>query len=104
MALLKCKMCGGDVARVEGSANLFMVMNEPLEPNADYCGILTVVNLGEDPVEEIAIRLPKAWRSTSEAEILEQDGLWQRCEPIRREDSILVKRSLSFGEALILKI
>lgn len=96
--------CGGELACVEGAANLFLVMNEAAEPDLGFLGILTVVNLGEDPAHEVTIRLPERWGTPDTVEILQRDGSWKRERVHSCGERFLIKRRLSFGEALIVKI
>ena len=52
--------CGGEYAFAVGDANVMTVMNEPTHPEAvDFRALLTLVNLGSDPLEEVCVKLPK---------------------------------------------
>lgn len=68
---------GDEVAFPRERAELFTIQNEPLRPDeADFTGLLTVVNFCEDTAPETTIHLPRHWASVSAVSRLHPDGTW----------------------------
>ncbi|MBE6592297.1 MAG: hypothetical protein E7646_09695 [Ruminococcaceae bacterium] len=97
--------CGGDYASCVGLANVFTVMNEATDrESSGFFGLVTLVNLGEDCVEEPRLRLPKTWRALSKIELLSRDGSWTECSFKTFEKGVVLNKKLSFGEVFVVKI
>ena len=71
--------CGGQYVTVLDAANLFLVMNEAKHPDeAGFRIMLTLVNLGEDMLEQIDLRLPSSLLDLMSLEAIERDGVKAR--------------------------
>lgn len=95
--------CGGDYAMVLGDANVFVVMNEAKDPTSSgFRAMLTLVNLGQDSLRKLRVRLPEALRDPKNLWCIEKDGqcLPQRYTPTT--DGVTLDRELPFSEPLCL--
>jgi hypothetical protein len=95
--------CGGDYATVENAANVFVVMNEPLDQAcAEFRTMLTLVNLGEDPLERVTVSLPKTYEPINAIYVLTKNGEWKKQRFTRTQNGFSVAKKLSLGEPMCL--
>ena len=67
-------LCCDSFAMVKDAPDVFVIQNDAVE-DEDLLGMLTVINLGEDTLEDIDIRLPKKWQGAAVC-TLDQNGEW----------------------------
>ena len=90
-------------AFVKDAPATFLVMNEAEDCAASgFFGMLTLVNLGDDPVPGFSIRLPKRWREAREVLLLGRDGVWHPCRCGRTADGISLEEELHSCDPLYL--
>jgi hypothetical protein len=95
--------CGGAYAMVVGDANVYVVMNEAKEPEkAGFRAMLTLVNLGEDTLERVRIKLPEALRDVETVYCIDKDGQWAEQVFAAEEDGFTLNREFPFTEPLCL--
>lgn len=81
------------VAMVKGAACVFPIMNVA-KPGADFAGMLTLINLSEDPQEKPALYLPRAWRNKTYMYI-DAQGALQSLPCTVSSDGIVLEQDLS---------
>lgn len=95
--------CGGDYATVENEANVFVVMNEAIDPpKAGFRSMLTLVNLGDDPLDRISVAFPSMSDSLSEIYYLAKNGEWKKQRFTKTQNGFSITKKLSFGEPVCL--
>lgn len=95
--------CGGDYVAVMGDANIMTVMNEPSKPKAsDFRAMLTLVNLGTDPLDRVTVKLPKHLRNPESISYLNRNGAWIGQFFTESNGSVTVERQIAFGEPVCL--
>lgn len=72
--------CGGDLLTTDHTAKVDLTVNVPTG-EADFNGIATLINFGEDGYDSILFRLPQGWE-TGTVERLDENGVWQ---PVKAE-------------------
>ena len=82
--------CGGDFAMAMGTADIFVVENRAKDENADFYGMLTLVNLGDDTPEPFEVHLPAAWRGGSVL-VMTPDGGWKEADCTALPEGILLR-------------
>lgn len=84
--------CGDEYAFVKEAAQIFSIMNEAADPEADGMhGMLTLINLGDDDMDQLLIHLPPEWRAARAFRRMDADGAWQEAAFERTEDGILLR-------------
>ena len=95
--------CGGDYVAVVGDANVMTVMNEPADAqHADFRAMITLVNLGNDRLDRVHVKLPSHLETVNEVSYLNRSGAWIRQSFSQKGDTITVERPLGFGEPVCL--
>lgn len=95
--------CGDDFAFVKDAARVFAVMNEAVDSRkAGFSGMLTLINLCPDELEEFTIHLPPKWRAVERFSRLDVHGEWQSLDFFRHEDDIEVKSSLEYTRPAVI--
>ena len=79
--------CGGDFAMAMGAPDVFVIENRPKEENADFHGMLTLLNFCDDTPESVTLHLPEAWRGGAVC-IMDGAGSWQPAKYERTADGI----------------
>ena len=93
--------CSKDFAYVKYAPDVFLIVNEANEPDKDgFKGMLTVINLCPDEVDEVNICLPEKWNNCNEFYMLDIDADWQRIEVERKVDSVTIKQALKYLEPM----
>lgn len=95
--------CGGDYAIAKDAPDIFMIMNIPKVPEeASFKGMLTLINLCEDPLRELRIQLPQSWSSLSEISCINQEGIPERCEFTVQSTDVIIRKELHYLTPLYL--
>lgn len=95
--------CGGDYVAVVGDANVMTVMNEPADPKAaDFRALLTLVNLGNDSLDRVTVKLPSHLESPTSISYLNRNGAWIPQPFTQNGNIVTVERRFGFGEPLCL--
>ena len=77
------------------------IVNEANEPDKDgFKGMLTVINLCPDEVDEVNICLPEKWNNCNEFYMLDIDAQWQRVETEEKENCVTIKQKLKYLEPM----
>lgn len=82
------RWCRGNVATVEDQPRVLTVMNSAAEPDSPFEGMLTLLNLCDDPVRNIRLCLPDRWRMCRDIRILREDGEWVPLPFVRLSDGV----------------
>ena len=96
------RWCGEEIPFVEDEPYLHLIANQG-ELDQDFSYQLTIVNLGEDTVDEVKLNLPKAMRN-KEVLYLTLEGIWEKATVTETESGICIKHSLEICEPLYLKL
>ena len=84
------KWCSDSFVFVENAPNIYTIMNEAVEPEkCGFMGMLTLCNLGEDPVEGAMLHLPPQWKSAN-FKLLDRYGQWQPVDWERTETGLII--------------
>ena len=97
--------CADGFAYVREAPDVFVVMNEAVDPEkSGLIGMLTLVNLCEDPSSEIILHLPPDWRNATDFCILNKQGRWQSCKYEMVGDSLILKKRLDYLSPLYILV
>ncbi len=83
---------------VHETAKVFTVMNEAIDSNAPFAGMITLINLAPDPWENAELYLPEKWRNCSRFTLLDANGDWVDCPCRRTVDGIGLEFPLNYGD------
>lgn len=87
--------CGGEYAAVIGEPNVMLIMNEPADrENTTFRALLTLTNLGHDPLDRVRIGLPEHLKNPDQLSILDRNGTWRSIAFCKDESGIIVETSL----------
>ncbi len=97
--------CSDDFAFVKDAPDVYTIMNEAKDKDTDgFSGMLTVINLCEDDLEEVKIHLPKKWQMMSSLKTVNENGELVKCRYTREFDDIILKHNLNYLSPLYLII
>lgn len=97
--------CSDEFAFVKGAPDVYVIMNEAKDKEADgFLGMLTLINLCEDALDEVKIHLPEKWQTLSSVKTVNGSGELADCEHIKAPGDIIVKHVLNFLSPLYLII
>lgn len=97
--------CGGDYATVLDEPNVFVVMNEAIDAETvGFQAMLTLVNLGEDSIDRISIKLPRVMHSFERIYYLNKEGEWKEKKVVKTEKGFKISCKFHFGEPVCLII
>jgi hypothetical protein len=66
--------------------------------------LLTIINLCEDALDEVAIHLPPDLREMKSVKILDENAIWQNADYTLSEDGIILNHELGYCKPTFLKI
>ena len=89
--------CSDDVAFAEEAPSVFVIMNEAKNSvDCGFKGMLTLVNLCEDPLPYIQLHLPEHWYNLQGICILDENGNWQETQYELNAQNIMIKNELHY--------
>ena len=94
---------GADCPMVRDEPKVWMILNVPLQPDAGFFGMTTLINLGEESLDGITLRVPDTWRKVNDILKLDSDGSWKPISFSKDDDSIRIYGELRFLEPTVLK-
>ena len=94
--------CNEEIPFVKGEPYLHLIVNKG-GSNKDFSYQMTVVNLGEDPVNGAEIYLPEFMRH-KEILYLTVDGTWKKADVDETKNGMILKHSLEICEPLYIKL
>lgn len=96
------KWCGGEYVIVENDPEVFIIENESIDKK-DFRELLTLINMGEDKLENIHLSVPNTLTQNLELFALDFNGIWQKVDYVKTETGIKVNYTLNHSEPLFLK-
>ena len=96
--------CSDAFVLVKEAPDVTVVMNEATDPEkSGFFGMLTLINLGDDPISRLALHLPFAWREYRKICALDAQGNWKPIDVTQTVDGIEVDMPLCYCEPLYLR-
>ncbi len=93
--------CSDEYVFVKGEPDVCVIQNEAKNRTESGCfGMLTLANLSADPLDEISLHLPPAWKELTEFYILTKDGEWEMADFSKNEDGIILHQKLNHLDPL----
>jgi hypothetical protein len=97
------KWCDDRYVYVKDAPNVYTIMNEKkADAQDDLIGMLTLTNLGDDPINTVSLHLPKKWQTFSQCLWLNEDGAWIPANTRVEGDSISIQTELCSCQPLYL--
>lgn len=87
-----------DAVMAENEPNIYIIENE--SKDGSFVGMLTVTNLGEDPVESLKLHLPPRWQKAASFRKLDRQGQWIPFPWEKDGDTLTVSEPLEYCEPL----
>lgn len=98
------KWCGGSYAMIENEPNIYVIMNQAVDcQKSGFKGMLTLSNLGEDPVENTMLYLPAQWRDAG-FKLLDREGQWQPVDWERTETGLIIADTLDHCDPMYILV
>ena len=95
--------CADRYVFVREAPDVFTIQNEARDPAASgFFGMVTLISLCEDPLDEVRLHLPPRWREAKAFRALDRAGRWQPVTCERDGCGLCVRRSLGYLEPLCL--
>ncbi len=92
-----------DVVYVKDEAKVMVIANKPKE-NADFSGILTLLNTGADTVCDAKVYVPEGFAKFACVSFLDIDGKWKNADFEKDGNDITIKMPLKFQEPVYLML
>lgn len=97
------KWCDDRYVYVKDAPNVYIIMNEKkADAQDDMIGMLTLTNLGDDPISTVSLHLPKKWQTFAQCLSLNSDGAWIPADITAEGDSVRIHTELSSCKPLYL--
>ena len=88
---------------VKDAARVYLIQNEAVSPSeAGFGGMLTITNLNPDPLDELVLHLPPAWRKYKEWSRLDAEGNVVPCAVEETPDGIRVPLTVNYARPEVL--
>ena len=95
--------CADRYVFVREAPDVFTIQNEARDPAASgFFGMVTLINLCEDPSDEVQLHLPPRWQAAKAFRVLDRQGIWQPAPCERDGCDLCIRRSLGYLEPLCL--
>jgi len=94
---------GADFPMVQGEPKIWMILNLPLQPDAVFLGMTTLINLSEDSRDGITLRVPDAWQKVNDILKLDSDGSWKPVPFSKVGDGIRINGKLRSLEPAVFR-
>ena len=94
---------GADFPMVRDVPKVWMILNLPLRSDAGFLGMTTLLNLSEDALDGVTLRIPDPWRKVKEILKLDSGGNWKSVLFTKNDDSVTVQGELDFLEPAALR-
>ena len=93
------KWCCDESVIAESEPNIYVIQNEAIDPEkSGFIGMLTLNNLGDDPVEELKLHLPPKWQKAKSFKQMNMAGQWISVDWKRTEDTLTVGDTLTYSD------
>ena len=92
------KWCDDRFVLAENEPNIYIIENEAKD--GSFIGMLTVTNLGEDPVEALKLHLPPKWQQAKSFKKMDRQGNWVQTQWQRTETALIVSDTLNYCDPL----
>jgi len=90
---------------VENEPNIYTIMNEAVDPQrSGFKGMLTLSNLGEDPVENVRLHLPPSWQKVKGFKVLNRVGEWLPVNWERTETGLIIADRLDHCDPMYILV
>lgn len=90
---------------IKDAPDVMVVENKAENPeHKGFRELLTIINLCEDALDEVAVYLPPDLREVKSVKILNKNAVWQNADYILSEDGIILNHELDYCKPTFLKI
>lgn len=97
--------CSDSFAFVKEAPNVFLIMNEAVDPNeSGFLGMLTLINLCDDSRDTVTLHIPPKWSNAKQFLLLDQDGEWQEFDYTKSETELKINRKLKYCKPMYLLV
>ena len=91
--------CNDKYVFVKDNPDVFVIANETKDSTeSEFLGMITLINLCEDDLEELTLHLPSHWQDVKEFAILDSNGIWKELSWERTDDGIVIYEEVKFCE------
>lgn len=91
--------CSDEYVLAKEAPDVFVIANEAKNSGQeDFIGMLTLINLCEDPLKQVELHLPPHWKQAGDWCILQQNGEWQDVAYTETDDGIVIHCELRYCE------
>ena len=89
--------CADKYVFVREAPDVFTIMNEAVDlAQSGFFGMLTLVNLCEDELEDATLHLPPHWQGVKAFRTLDRQGNWKPLACERRDGELVIRQALSY--------
>jgi len=85
-----------ELVLVKEAPRIFTLMNEPKEQNADFIGVLTMINLSSDDADSLTLHLPEKWKAFKQIFTMDNDGNWQNANFMTTVDGVKIHTAAEY--------
>lgn len=95
--------CCDKYAFAKDDPGVYVIMNEAKDEDCGFKGMLTLINLCEDELDEVKLHLPPEWRGC-EYRILDRNGIWNKAEYSATDDGIVLAHELRYSDPMCILV
>ena len=95
--------CSDEYVYVKENPDVSIIVNEPKNDDADFIGMLTLINLSEDDLCSSELHLPPKWQKANKFLCLNREGEWKEVEFNKTSDGIELLTEFKYCEPVYVK-
>ena len=85
------KWCSDYYVFAKNQPNIYTIVNETINPEeSGFYGMLTLINLGDDTLDNVTLHLPPKWQKTTEFKLLDKNGKWVSGNIQKQKDALII--------------
>lgn len=96
--------CSDAYCMVKEAPDVMVVENQAADDTCDFRELLTLVNMCEDPLEQVVLRLPQTLRDTQTLQMLDVEGQWLSVAFSHTDDGVIIHHVLEYCRPMYIKI
>ncbi len=85
------KWCSDSYVFAKNQPNIYTIVNEAINPEeSGFYGMLTLINLGDDTLDNVTLHLPPKWQKATEFKLLDKNGKWVSGNIQKQKDELII--------------
>lgn len=91
------KWCDNSYVFAKNQPNMFTIVNKAENTEkSGFKGMVTLINLGEDTVDNVTLHLPSEWQMSTEHKLLDKNGEWVIGKIEKTDDELIINEEFKY--------